>query len=487
MSAVAPTPPPRENLYRAVHGGLTLAAAQGEPAGTGRTLTGHFAVFDQWTEISSVIEGRFLEQVAPGAFQKTFAQQGNRIRVLLEHGNDPSVGQKPLGSITDLREDPTGAYYEVSLLDAGYVNDLKPALEAGLYGASFRFRVIREDFVARPAKSTENPNGLPTRRILEAQVFEFGPVLWGAYPAATADIRSVTDEFTYGALAADPEHLERLQRAAEARRSTSDEDAKAEALRVRLAERAAYIAGLDAKPTRRYPWQSISSLASRSEGASKEVTTRQRYEWQQFTPAATTPTKDLFAYADRSRPGYLKGEPDCSADAPKLFREGFTPRNETRVFFDANVWTRFRSLEDWCERAQYLVGYRSYDTIYVTGTEGDFTGTSRSCKVDPDVAVLFDRHQASIRSGLSIVGVLHTHPHRGQVEPSPTDLRNWCSCASEKDDRTYLGVIVAPHGEETEHQRAWGSIDRGCYIADPDGRVYFARHALEPWDKATAA
>ena len=35
------------------------------------TLHGHFAVFNEWTEINSLMEGNFLERIAPGAFKKT--------------------------------------------------------------------------------------------------------------------------------------------------------------------------------------------------------------------------------------------------------------------------------------------------------------------------------------------------------------------------------------------------------------------------------
>jgi phage head maturation protease len=66
--------------------------------------------------------------------------------VLFQHGSDPQIGDKPLGPIDQLREDDTGAYYEVPLLEASYVRDnVLPGLKAGLYGASFRFRVVREE------------------------------------------------------------------------------------------------------------------------------------------------------------------------------------------------------------------------------------------------------------------------------------------------------------------------------------------------------
>ncbi len=157
------------------------------------TLTGHFAVFNQPTEINSLYEGNFIERIAPGAFNATFAQDRESMRCLFQHGLDYQSGDKPLGPILTLREDARGPFYEVPLIDAHYVRELLPGLEAGLYGASFCFRVLREDLNERPGVSPDNPKGLPERTLREIQVVEFGPVTFPAYPAATAGVRSLTD------------------------------------------------------------------------------------------------------------------------------------------------------------------------------------------------------------------------------------------------------------------------------------------------------
>lgn len=200
--------PPKDNLFRAVYPGVELRA---DSEAGGPMMHGHFAVKDQWTEINSAFEGHFLERFAHNAFTKTIKENGDDMRVLFQHGMDYVAGDKPLGVIRDLREDDTGAYYEVELLDAPYVRDeILPGLRAGLYGASFRFRSIREEFVHDPKPSPHNPDGLPERTIKEAQVMEFGPVTFPAYKSATAGVRSVSDEFLYARLARDPEHLRHL-------------------------------------------------------------------------------------------------------------------------------------------------------------------------------------------------------------------------------------------------------------------------------------
>lgn len=160
----------------------------------GNTMYGHFAVFDQWTEINSWFEGNFMERIAPGAFKKTIAENRPNIRALFQHGHDPSIGDKPLGPVDVLREDTHGAYYEVPLLDARYVQeDVLPGLRAGLYAASFRFQAMREEMADDPGVSAHNPKGLPERTLKELRLYEFGPVTFPAYEGATAGVRSAAD------------------------------------------------------------------------------------------------------------------------------------------------------------------------------------------------------------------------------------------------------------------------------------------------------
>ena len=181
---------PRDNLVRAVS---ERAEVRADGTGSMPTVYGHFARFGAWNLIDSASEGTFLESIAPGAFKKTFAEGRDRFRIMFQHGRDPQVGDKPIATVTELREDPEGPYYEGQLLDASYVRDILPGLQAGVYGASYRFNVMREDVVMEPGVSDYNPDGLPERMIREARVLEAGPVTWGADPMATAGVRSLTD------------------------------------------------------------------------------------------------------------------------------------------------------------------------------------------------------------------------------------------------------------------------------------------------------
>lgn len=199
--------PPRDELFRAISPGIEFREVDSDGADTSPILVGHFARFDEWTTIDSFFEGRFLERIAPGAFKKTLREQSPRV--LFNHGRDVTLGNTLLGTPEVIREDDEGAYYEVRLFD-GLPELLMEGLRAGAYGASFRFRVVREELVQEPKRSAHNPDRLPERTITEAQVFEFGPVSFPAYEGATAGVRSLTDTFTFERLARDDTALSQL-------------------------------------------------------------------------------------------------------------------------------------------------------------------------------------------------------------------------------------------------------------------------------------
>jgi HK97 family phage prohead protease len=183
------------------------------------TMVGHFSTFGDWYEVDSWIEGRFLERIKAGAFRKTIKESQASMKVLYDHGQDPHIGNKVLGPIESLTEDKTGPAYEVPLFDTSYNRDLRPGLEAGVYGSSFRFSVEKDQWDREPEASDYNAEGLPERTITEARVFEFGPVTFPANPNATAGIRSTTDDFYQHALRSDPGRFDALLRSAQSART----------------------------------------------------------------------------------------------------------------------------------------------------------------------------------------------------------------------------------------------------------------------------
>jgi HK97 family phage prohead protease len=176
---------------RSSFGGDAIGIRTDAGDGEGRTLCGHFAVFDTWTKIDNVREGLFLERVAPGTFAASFAKPAG-IRVLFHHGQDPSIGIKPIAVPTVLREDSIGAYYEAEMFDASYANDLIPALRAGQLGASFKFSITEQDWNDSPQRSAHNPDRISERTIRAVNLIELGPCTWGQYPSATAGIKGTS-------------------------------------------------------------------------------------------------------------------------------------------------------------------------------------------------------------------------------------------------------------------------------------------------------
>lgn len=194
---------------------------EGTSGGLGR-LEVRFSPFDTWYEISSWWEGDFLERTVRGAFRKTMLEQRQNIRCLYDHGYDFAIGNKVLCPTDELREDADSAVLEGDLFDTTYNRDLLPGLEAGVYGSSFRFRVIRDEWNDDPGVSDHNPKGIPERTILEVRLYEAGPVTFPANPTATAGIRSavtsMTDTYYERLRSRDPRHVDGLaERAAHIR------------------------------------------------------------------------------------------------------------------------------------------------------------------------------------------------------------------------------------------------------------------------------
>jgi hypothetical protein len=147
----------------------------------GRTLTGYASVFNYPIQGS----GRHPQTtfVKPGAFTRTL-DADPLPQVLLNHGQDPTVGQKPLGVPAVMRPDSRGLYVEVPLDHTSYNDDIIVSLGSGaLRAMSIMFETKQESF---SADRTE-------RYIEQVQLFEFGPVTFPANDAATASLHSLTD------------------------------------------------------------------------------------------------------------------------------------------------------------------------------------------------------------------------------------------------------------------------------------------------------
>ncbi|HUG65771.1 MAG TPA: HK97 family phage prohead protease, partial [Gaiellaceae bacterium] len=156
------------------------------------TLEGYFARFGEWTTVDNPKEGpRFRESVAKGAFSKTIAEGRGRIKLQLAHGQDPQVGDNPIGKLSELREDSHGGFYRADLFRLPEL--IEDGLRAQQFGASFRFSTVREDYTARPPRSDYNVERIPERVLREVRLFEISATSWPAYAGTSAVVRSEGD------------------------------------------------------------------------------------------------------------------------------------------------------------------------------------------------------------------------------------------------------------------------------------------------------
>lgn len=174
------------------------------------TMDVNFSVFDEWYEVNSMFEGHFFERTVRGSFRKTVNEARDSVKVLYDHGHDPQIGNKILGPIQDLRERKDSPVGVVSLLDTSYNRDLLPGLKRGVYGSSFRFRVVKDEWNDEPGRSAHNPDGIPERTVKEVRLFEFGPVTFPANPASTATMRSATDRYYQHLRSSNPAQYDEL-------------------------------------------------------------------------------------------------------------------------------------------------------------------------------------------------------------------------------------------------------------------------------------
>jgi hypothetical protein len=167
-------------------GGLELRAADGDqPA----QLTGHAAVFNQWTEISSWWGGSLWdERIAPGAFKKTISEAD--IRALWNHDDNVVLGRNKAGTL-ELREDDKGLAITLTPPDSEWGRPVLEAVRRGdVSGMSIAFQVMQEDWEYGDKK--KDPKAKTRRTIKEVKLFEVSPVTFPAYPQTDISARSET-------------------------------------------------------------------------------------------------------------------------------------------------------------------------------------------------------------------------------------------------------------------------------------------------------
>lgn len=151
----------------------------------GHSLTGYVARFDS---DSLPIGGKYVESIAPGAFQRSLqAPPHGRQTLVIDHDDARIIGATNDTRGTRFVEDSQGLWVDApNLPDTTQVRDLRELGDAGLLsGMSFEFLPT--------AKGMQTLDGGKRRRLTDAVLYH-GTVLTGkqpAYGATTVEMRAL--------------------------------------------------------------------------------------------------------------------------------------------------------------------------------------------------------------------------------------------------------------------------------------------------------
>jgi HK97 family phage prohead protease len=149
-------------------------------AAANRTIVGYSAVFDSASlPISERNRQSFTEYVRRGAFERTIREDD--IRALFSHDESKILGRTKAGTLT-LAEDQTGLRTTIRLPNTSLASDIYENVKVGnLTGFSFRFQARKDNWT----------NGGDRRELLDVQLSEISLVAFPAYPATSAEARSI--------------------------------------------------------------------------------------------------------------------------------------------------------------------------------------------------------------------------------------------------------------------------------------------------------
>lgn len=109
-------------------------------AGDGRTVHGLAVPYGVTAEVSDGY-GTYLEEFAPGAFTRSIAQRGDKVRLFTQH----ETRRFPIGRATNLVERPEGLHAEFYVSDTRDGNEALELVRDGVVDAfSIGFASVRE-------------------------------------------------------------------------------------------------------------------------------------------------------------------------------------------------------------------------------------------------------------------------------------------------------------------------------------------------------
>jgi HK97 family phage prohead protease len=169
-------------------GYVTNTYADGDTSPSGSPyILGIGSPYGQSARIAGWMED-WDEVVAPGAWQRTISRDGADIVSTFNHDVSWLLGRTTAGTLR-LESGDSGLTYRVEINpDDGNAMSVRAKVSRGdVTGSSVWFRVLSDQW---DEPTDDNGLEVPLRTILEAELFEVGPVVFPAFPQTTATARA---------------------------------------------------------------------------------------------------------------------------------------------------------------------------------------------------------------------------------------------------------------------------------------------------------
>jgi len=166
---------------RVVASGVKRAADGDKPA-----IEGYAATFNSPTEIGGMFGG-FREVIMPGAFVRSL-NAGADVRCLWNHDPNVILGRTKSKTLV-LKEDAKGLFFRCELPNTQAARDLYESISRGdVDSCSFGFQAVKQNWLET---KSDDPSALPTRELLDVELFDAGPVTFPAYNQTSVDARNL--------------------------------------------------------------------------------------------------------------------------------------------------------------------------------------------------------------------------------------------------------------------------------------------------------
>jgi HK97 family phage prohead protease len=166
----------------------------------GRTLAGYAAVYGQ--DSREIVEGgrKFVERIAPGAFNETLSS-GADVKLYYNHDASMPLARTRSGTLT-LKSDRNGLAFTASLPETTLGNDVRALIERGDLSGEMSFGFVVSD---------DSWNKNRTERLVKrAQLIEVSIVQDAAYPQTSSSLRSVSAAYQNAAVLRLALHFRRM-------------------------------------------------------------------------------------------------------------------------------------------------------------------------------------------------------------------------------------------------------------------------------------